>query len=256
VNSNSNFAINIYPQIAASYRLKNWLVPYVSVTGGTQLNNYEKIITENPYALPGWEVGNSRYLINLQAGIRGSINPYLSYQLNVGYNTIDDMYFFVNSEIPLINDDVAFGLFRSNFEVVYDNIKLLTFGGAISSKLGAFEALLKMQYYRYQMSEGNKAWHKPDLEFGANLRYKLTDNFIFNLDSYFRSETPVLLSGYPALTTTTPAYFNLGAMVEYRINKQLSAFVQATNLLNNNYQQYYLYYNPGMTIGAGVSIAF
>lgn len=264
VKDESDFVVNVYPKIAISYKAEDWFIPYVSATGGTRLNNYEKIITENPYILPGIEVDNSRCLIDLQAGVRGSINPYLSYQLNVGYSMIDRMYFFVNSDKPL--DPLSFmpvNPLRNHFEVEYDNIKLLTFGGAITSKLGAFEALFKMQYSHYMMNDNKKAWHKPDLELGVNLRYKLTENFIFNVDGYFRSEAPVLLeiSGWMVwppymITTTTPAYFNLGAMAEYRISRQLSAFAQITNLLNNNYQQYYLYYNPGITIGAGISIAF
>ncbi|MCL2097407.1 MAG: hypothetical protein FWH23_01430 [Bacteroidales bacterium] len=257
LNSNSNFALNVYPKMAVSYKADDWFIPYATVIGGTRLNNYEKIITENPYILPGIEVANSRYLIDIQGGIRGSINPYLSYQLSVGYSTIDSMYFFVNSDAPLFNDGVALGPLRSNFDVMYDNIKLLTFGGAVSSKLGAFEALIKMQYYRYMLNDDNKAWHRPNLEFGANLRYTIAKRFILNVDGYFRGETPILLSlNHASTTTAAPSYLNLGAMAEYIINKQISAFVQATNLLNNNYQQYYLYYNPGITVGAGVSIAF
>jgi hypothetical protein len=166
------------------------------------------------------------------------------------------MYFFINSEERLVDEVTPIGALRSNFEVVYDNIKMLTFFGSISSKLGAFEALFKMQYYHYMLNI-EKAWHRPELEFGVNLRYSITKDFMLSIDGYFRGEAPVLLNAnYAELTTTTPGYFNLGAMAEYRINKQISAFVQANNLLNKNYQQYYLYYNPGITIGAGVSVAF
>ena len=257
VNSNNNFTVNVYPKIAISYKLEDWFIPYASASGGTRLNNYEKIITENPYILPGAEVANSRYLIELQSGIRGSINPYLSYQLSMGYSEIDNMYFFVNSDEPLFNDGIARGPLRSNFDAVYDNIKFISFGGSISSKLGDFEALVKMQSYHYRMNKEDKAWHRPNFEFGMNLRYTLMKNFIFNIDGYFRGETPVLLNtDYAALTTTTPNFFNLGAMAEHRISKQISAFVQVNNLLNNKYQQYYLYYNPGIIFGGGLSIVF
>ena len=266
VNDNDDFAVNVYPKIAISYKVEDWFIPYASATGGTRLNNYEKIITENPYILPGLEVANSRYLVDLQAGIRGSINPYLSYQLNVGYSTIDNMYFFVNSTTPLLNDGIVPHYLRSNFQAMRNNINLLTLGGAVSCKLGSFEALFKMQYYHYMWSEDNplvhnKAWHRPNFEFGMNLRYKVMKNLIFNVDGYFRGETPVMrISDLPTPlevnATTTPAYFDLGLMVEYRITQQISAFAQVTNLLNNNYQQYYLYYTLGTTIGAGISVAF
>ncbi|MDR0295106.1 MAG: TonB-dependent receptor [Prevotellaceae bacterium] len=263
VNSNNNFAVNVYPKIAVSYKLEDWFIPYASVSGGTRLNNYEKIVAENPYIMPGTEVINSRYLLEFQGGVRGSINPYLSYQFNVSYSGIDSMYFFINSDKPLFNDGIASGPLRSNFEAVYDNIKLLTFSGSISSKLGAFEALIKMQYYHYMLNDDNKAWHRPNLEFGMNLRYTIMKNFILNIDGYFRGETPVgtlvplnVSPFYAPLTTTTPSFFNLGAMAEYRINQQISVFIQASNILNNNYQQYYLYYNPGMAIGGGLSVVF
>jgi len=262
VSSNNNFVVNVYPKAAISYKLEDYFIPYALVTGGTRLNSYEKIVAENPYILPGTEVANSRYLLEIQGGIRGSINPYLSYQLSMSYGAIDSMYFFVNSDEALFNDGVAPGPLRSNFEAVYDNVKFLSFGGSISSKLGDFEALVKMQYYHYKLNKEDKAWHRPNLEFGVNLRYTIMKNFILNVDGYFRGETPVLLNtNYAPLattvpTTTTPGFFNLGAMAEYRISKQVSAFVQVNNLLNNKYQQYYLYHNPGIVFGGGLSIVF
>jgi|GEM_PF-2306430 len=257
VNSNSNFSVNVYPKIALSYSVTEWFIPYASATGGTQLNNYEKIITENPYILSGTAVANSRHLINFQGGIRGNVNPFMAYQLNVGYSVIDSMYFFVNSDNSRLIMPGPPQLLCSNFQAVHDNVKLLTFGGSLSSKFGsAFEALLRAQYYQYTLTDIDEAWHRPEFELGLNLRYR-TEKFIFNVNGYFRGETPVQLnSEYDRLTTRTPGYFNLGLMAEYRISPQISAFAQVSNLLNNNYQQYYLYYNPGITFGGGFSVAF
>ncbi len=258
VYSNNEFALNIYPKAGLSVKtISTFLTPYISVSGNTTLNNYEKIINENSYILPGLDVAHTRNKFDINAGIRGSLNNYLAYQVNVGYAMIDSMYFFTNSTTPLFSDGVVSGPLRSNFDVRYDNISKLAFDLGISTKVGSFEGLLKAQYVQYSMSNEAKAWHLPNINVGLNLRYTVASKLIFNIDGTFRGEAPVWLSSdYPESATVTPAYINLGAMVEYRLNPKTSVYIQASNLLNNNYQQYYLYYNPGITVSAGFSIVF
>ncbi len=261
VHSHNKTGVYIYPQLNLSYNIiDTYLTPYLSAGGGTKLNNYAKITDENPYILPGLNVANTRYAVDLNAGIKGSINTYLAYQVNVGYAVIDSMYFYTNSTQHIFRDNAApvgQQLLRSNFDVRYDNISKLSLEAGISAKVENFEAILKGGYFQYTMSNEEKPWHLPNIEVGCNLRYTILNKLILNVNGTYRGETPVLLSSsYHVSSTVTPAYVNLNAMVEYRFSERASVYIQGTNLLNDNYQQYYLYYNPGLTFGAGFSVAF
>lgn len=254
-----NFSFNIYPEVTADYTLiERYLTTFLSAGGGTSLNNYEKITTQNPYVLPGLDAANSRCPIDLRAGIRGAISNYLSYRLHIGYAVIDSMYFFTNSNQALFEDTpLPQGPLRSNFDLRYDNVNRFSLGLDLTGKLNALEGTFKAQYNHYGMNNEESPWHLPAFETGLDLRYTALNQLILDLSGYYRSTAPVRLNNsYPVTTTTTTGYLNLDIMAEYRFNTKISAYIQASNLLNNNYQQYYLYYNPGLTIGAGFSVIF
>jgi outer membrane cobalamin receptor len=166
------------------------------------------------------------------------------------------MHFFVNSTRPLFTDAVIPGTLRSNFEVVYDDITKAALGFEFGTSLKDFEALLSAQYVQYNMDKEAEAWHRPAFESALQLRYKW-DPVIFVLDAFYRGKTPVSLPAtYAVQSTSTGNMINIGLTVEYRMTKTLSFFLQGTNLLNRNEQQYYLYYTPGITVGGGLTCSF
>jgi outer membrane receptor protein involved in Fe transport len=250
---------NFYPSLAFHFITFDGLfTPYLEVAGGSMLNNYEKIITENPYVLPGLDVSNTRTRIEGEAGARGKFSTIFAYRLSASYAMVDNMYFFVNSTEPIATDDVTNPnqYLRSNFDVLYDNISKFTAGLELSAKFRYIEAMIFSNYTKYSMDMQEKPWHKPAIEAGLQVRYKWNP-YIFTLDALYRGETPVLLpEAYAAHTTSTKAYLNLGLTAEYRITEKFSVFLQGKNLLNQHYQNYYLYYHPGITIGGGISYSF
>jgi hypothetical protein len=249
---------NLYPFLAFHFiTYDGLLIPYLEVKGGSTLHNYEGIITENPYVLPGLNVSNTRTRIKGEAGARGKFSTIFAYHLSASYAMIDNMYFFVNSTEPITTDGIIpTGKLRSNFDVVYDNISKIAVELELSAKFRDIEAMIFSNYTKYNMDMEEKAWHKPTMEVGLQARYKW-ESYIFTLDALYRGETPVLLpASYPVHTTSTKAYIDLGFMAEYRITEKFSVFLQGKNLLNQNYQNYYLYYHPGITVGCGLSYSF
>jgi hypothetical protein len=251
---------NFYPLLSFHYMAyDDLLIPYLEVTGGTTLNNYDKIITENPYVLPGLEVSNTRTRIKSEVGLKGKFSTIFAYCLKTSYTMIDSMYFFVNSTAPITTADgvISTGQLRSNFDVAYDNVSKISVGFELSAKYHNFDALLFSSYNKYNMDMEEKAWHKPSIEAGLQLRYKI-DQFIFTADVLYRGEAPVRLPAavYATSATNTKAYANLGLTAEYRITEKFSVFLQGKNLLNRHYQNYYLYYHPGITVGGGITYSF
>jgi outer membrane receptor protein involved in Fe transport len=141
---------------------------------------------------------------------------------------------------------------------MYDNISKFTVGLELSAKFRNLDAMVFSNYTHYIMDMQEKPWHKPTIEAGLQARYKVNP-CIFTLDALYRGETPVLLPAAYAehtTTTSTKAYLNLGLTAEYRITEKFSIFLQGKNLLNRPYQNYYLYYLPGITVGGGLSYSF
>jgi outer membrane receptor protein involved in Fe transport len=249
---------NFYPLLSFHYiTYDNLLIPYLEITGGTTLNNYDKIIDENPYVLPGLDVSNTRTRIKSEAGIKGKFSTIFAYCLKASYTMIDSMYFFVNSTAPITIDDATGTGLRSNFDVAYDNISKFSVGFELSAKYHNFDALFFSSYNKYNMDMEEKAWHKPSFEAGLQLRYKVS-RFIFTADALYRGEAPVRLPAevYNTSATNTKAYVNLGLAAEYRLTEKFSVFLQGKNLLNRHYQNYYLYYHPGITVGGGITYSF
>jgi hypothetical protein len=257
---NDGLNFNFYPSLSFHYITYNGLlVPYFEVSGGTTLNNYDKITAENPYVLPGLDVSNTRARIEGEAGVKGKFSTIFAYCLKASYAMVDSMYFFVNSTEP-IND--RGGLYNttgasilSNFDVAYDNVSRITASLELSAKYKNFDAMFFFNFIQHKMDTLEKAWHKPNIEAGLQACYKLK-SFIFALNTFFRGETPVLLPAAYGANTTTKAYVNLGLKVEYRITEKISVFLQGNNLLHQQYQDYYLYYHPGIIAGGGLTVSF
>jgi hypothetical protein len=254
---NSKMSYNFYPEVKISYvAIPGILIPYGEANGGTKINSYSRITDENPYLLPGIDISNTRTRIHALVGITGSVQNYLSYNIKVSYDMIDSMYFFVNSPKKIIDDIPLPGPIRSNFDVRYDNITQLAFGIDLSSKIQNFEGMLHAKYTSYNMDKEDKAWHKPSLELRLQARYKW-EQFIFSINALFRDKTPVLLpQHYNINSTETDVYINIGLSAEYRITNRFSVYIKGDNLLSRKNQQYYLYYDVGINIGAGVTCSF
>ncbi|MDR2811019.1 MAG: TonB-dependent receptor [Tannerellaceae bacterium] len=248
---------NFYPSLFFHYITYNGLaIPYLEVSGGTTLNPYDKITAENPYVLPGLDVSNTRTRIEGEAGVKGKFSTIFAYCLKVSYAMIDSMYFFVNSTEPINEGAGNTGAsILSNFDVEYDNISRITTSLELSAKYKNFDAMFFFNYNHYKLDTLENAWHKPNIEVGLQACYKW-GSFIFTLNTFFRGKTPVLLPAFYGADTAIKAYMNLGLTAEYRITEKISVFLQGNNLLHQHYQDYYLYYHPGVTVGGGLTVSF
>jgi len=62
------------------------------------------------------------------------------------------------------------------------------------------------------------------------------------------------MTGNPSVTV--PGFFDLGARVEYVVKKFFGVYVFGNNLLNTDIAYFYLYPNPGLTFGGGITLRF
>lgn len=258
----------VYPDLFVSYKIDEDLATaYFRMDGKTNLNNYSAVALENPYILPGWCLDNSYDRFAITLGLRGSLNKKLNYNAFISYRMVDNMYFYVNSQIPV--DTTASPLIstiRNNFTAYTDSTTAcFTAGLDLGLMLRNFELNARVQYHGYGLDQVKKAWHKPAFELGLTGRYTY-NQWIFSLGGYVRGAVPVVINKWnPLSSTISPdnyieteikTYFDLSFMAEYRWKNWISFFLQGSDLLNSRYQNYYLYYTQGITIGGGVTLKF
>jgi hypothetical protein len=217
-----SFQINIIEEI---------LIPYFGIDGYLDIHNYQNIANENPFITPGLNVTYSNNRFIAYAGLKGKLSFKSTYRFDAVYSIIDGMHFFVNDTL---NND-----YENQFTVVYDDMEQIKYHGEIGIDLSEkLNILLKGNYYKYVMTDEEKAWHKPEYNIDLNCSYNLKNKILVDIDliaigkRYAKSydESMEFYKLDPVID------LNLG--IEYRYSKILSAFL---NLYNITSSQYYIW---------------
>lgn len=74
------------------------------------------------------------------------------------------------------------------------------------------------------------------------------------LDGVSKRSNQIIVDGKPQ-TKEMPGYMDIHARVDYRLSGKGRIWIQGSNLLNNQYQQWYGYKNYGTTIMGGLSLS-
>ncbi len=216
-----------YPRASLQFSVvERILVPYVGIDGQANLVTYDRLSDENPYVIPA----SSSEIIDMlfvYAGIKGLFNSKSGFNLNVSYNIINHMPFFINDST---------GKYDNRFKVIQDDVELLKYSGEVYYTPGEnLHLILSGIFYGYTGSDEKKAWHKPDVElvFQAryNLKKKIYANFNMNLigtryaKPYDTLQNPVRLD----------PVFDVNLGLEYRYSKILSLFAEMYNLTASKY---------------------
>jgi hypothetical protein len=256
-------SLYVFPNISFAAKWSDYFTAYVKMNGQTTINTYQKTALENPYILPGLVVDNSLTPFDVTIGGKGRVFDIVGYNVFGAYTYSDNLYFYANSTQPLNSDpsdSFVTDYLRNNFEVVYNKTHQFTIGADVDYTIAGFEAAVRGRYYLYSFNQhipGFKAWHKPSWEINGDLRYKY-DEFTFGLSIYARGSSPVRYQSPETgpIAATLKPYADVSLQVEYKFYKWLSAFVYGNNLLNQHYQNYYLYFHHGISGGAGVNLVF
>lgn len=225
----------------------DWLTLYAKMEGTQRLNTYQERMRENP-----WVFANEKYdaIIpwHMQAGLTGTLGDRFHYNLYGSYRYTKNQFFYGTQN----NTQGYPGL----YDLHYANETRYTAGGSLSFRSDPFEAGVTGEWHHYALSSGNSPWHKPVWEVSGYARYNWRERIIINATGYWRDAcfAPSWIDGAPDVTV--PGFFDLGVRMEYVMNRFLSAYVFGSNLLNKDISYFYLYPNPGLTFGGGVTFRF
>ncbi len=261
----SNFYI--YPQVTASYRLLDDLViVYGGVSGQLTQNSYADFVDNNPYVSPTLTIQPTDQQYDASIGFKGQLFPNLSYNIRGSYSAENRKPLFKLNPQNSFRDDEKGYYYGNSFEVFYDDVKTLGIFGELNVDVNRnFTLGINASVYQYDTETDNPAWNLPNLRGSLFMDYQIDEQWFMGANIFFVGEREDLSadvipnaqpSDYPASILTLDSYFDANAHIGYRLSDQLSVFAKASNLANNDYQQWANFRVQSLQILAGVTYKF
>lgn len=264
-NSDSNFYI--YPAVTASYRLLDQLaIVYGGLEGELKQNSYYGFVENNPYVSPTLNIVPSDTKYDGYVGLKGQLLPTLSYNIKASYTAEDRSPLFKLNPQNTFRDDEKGYYYGNSFEVFYDDIKTVGVFGELNVDVNRnFTLGVNAEYYNYSTETDNPAWNRPDLKGSLFMDYQIGEKWYAGANLFYVGEREDVAtiadqtgipSNFAAEIITLDSFFDANAHLGYRWNKQLSIFVKAANIANNNYQRWANYPVQGLQILGGLTYKF
>lgn len=224
------------------------LKAYVEISGNRSINSFRSLAGINPFMISTPIIYYTDELVKIGGGITGNAG---------GLNFLAEAYYSYLNDMPLFVTDTLLVL-QNRFEVIYDDINLLKIKASLGFvQVNQFSARLMAAYYHYIPKDEVKAWQMPNFEVGLDAGYTFLEKYTIRASvlalgsKYARTYeegkiVPVKVSGA----------FDLGLGFEYQVNKMISAYIDASNILNQHYQRWYQYPVQGIQVIAGVKLTF
>jgi len=246
VDQSREGSVNLYPRADFEFNIvPGVLVPYMGINGYREVNNYGKILFENPFLTPGTTLQNTNHAMIVFAGLKGRYSNIVSYNVKGSYDKADGMYFFRNDSSNIL---------RNKFVADYDNASVFSLGAEVSwHQSEKLQFLLKANMYEYQLDSLEHPWHRPAFEASVSADYNLRDKILVGTDIFYTGKryAPGTLSNVVNLN----GYLDANLLVEYRYKKTLSFFLRINNLTASRYQIWNQYPAQRLQFLAGFSYA-
>lgn len=264
-NSENNFYI--YPAVTASYRvIDENVIAYGGIEGELKQNSYHDFVDDNPYVSPTLDILPTDQQYEGYLGLKGQLTSNVGYNIKGSYMAENRRPLFFLNPINLFRDDEKSYFYGNSFQVFYDDVKTLGLFGEINVDVNRnFSLGVNAEFYDYDTETDNPAWNLPSIKGSLFMDYQITDQWYMGANLFYVGERDDLISqaidaappsDFPATIVTLDGFFDANAHVGYRFNEQLSIFVKASNIANNNYQRWANFRVQGFQALAGVSYKF
>jgi len=234
----------IYPNITASYRLVDELmIAFGGLEGGLIQNSYYDFAQANPFVSPTLFIAPTDQKYNASVGLKGKLSNSMSYSVSGHYvNERNKALYRANPVLGGAIEDYQYG---NSFGMVYDDVKTFSFAGELNVDVNRnFKLGIKAEYFSYNTDNQAEAWNLPDMQASLFMDYQIDKNWFAGAglfyvgerkDQFFEVGTLVLPIEE---TITLDSYFDANAHVGYRLNDQLSFYLKANNIANQDYQRW------------------
>jgi len=220
------------------------LTVFAGVTGDLHQYSQTEFYKKNPYLSLQNSIHPRLTPYNIFGGFNGAFSSSFSYEVILGVQKINN-YGFYNYHPE--------GTTIGNYNVVYDDMTQSYFKTGFNIGVGKkFDLKLNLTYMQNHTDQLKKPLLLPDFDFKSIFIFKPTEKLNFNLTLNSVGKRSYQVDSDKSLN----AYTDLNLGVRYNINKQFTAFVNAYNILNHDYQIFYLYPVQKLQIMAGAAYRF
>lgn len=252
----------IYPKLEGSYRInQDNLIAFGGVDGGLDQNTYQGFAQINPFVAPISIIAPTNRQYDAFLGIKGG-NYGLSYSTKVSFTSQENNPFFTSS--TAFTDGSANQAFNyaNAFAIVYDDLTTTAVDVEIDYSFNTkFNIGLHANYSNYNTSNLEEAWNLPTTSATLFTKYNLNNKWAF-LGSVFyvgerKDNSLSVMIPEPGIgVETISSFVDANFSVQYKINSQLHAFVEANNMFGGNYQRWLNYPVQDLQILGGVTFQF
>lgn len=235
----------LLPDIRAAYTISNTqLTIFAGWQGLLAQNAYEQISTRNPY-LSNLYALQQTHTDEVFGGMQTYIGNHISFSGKVSWWQYENM--------PLMMNDTLSDIRK--FVVVYDKVNAFSLQGAVRYHIGhVLSAGVSIIYTSYNTTVNKRPWHEPGLRMNADVLVQPIPGL--TITAYLSAMDEIYSLDKGNKTVKLNSTFDLGAGAEYSFIPRLSAFVNANNIFNNQYERWYGYRVYGFNIFAGVRLKF
>ena len=260
---NNNNQLLIYPKINASFNVVDDLMLfYVGAEGNLEQNTYSDFVNENPFVSPRLTIAPTDKQYDLFAGLKGKLTNNISYNIRGSYVNERNKALFKSNEYA--NSTMKEGYTLGNsFEVVYDDMKTLSFYGELKADLSEKLSLgINGTFSSYTNNIQKEAWNLPAIKLDSKIDFIISEKWYAGANVFFvgeRKEEQSYMTSLvidPRVVKNLAGYFDVNTHVGFKYSEKLTAFLRANNITNQNYQKWLNYPVQGLQVVLGANYKF
>ena len=260
---NNNNQLLIYPKINASFNVVDYLMLfYVGAEGNLEQNTYSDFANENPFVSPRLTIAPTDKQYDLFAGLKGKLTNEISYNIRGSYVNERNKALFKSNEYA--NSTMKEGYTLGNsFEVVYDDMKTLSFYGELKADLSEKVSLgINGTFSSYTNDIQKEAWNLPAIKLDSKIDFIISEKWYAGANLFFvgeRKEEQSYMTSLvidPRVVKNLAGYFDVNTHVGFKYSEKLTAFLRANNITNQNYQKWLNYPVQGLQVVLGANYKF
>ncbi|MEY2937844.1 MAG: hypothetical protein RL062_433 [Bacteroidota bacterium] len=254
----SKFYVNPYLEVEKTLTGLN-LKLYGGIDGGLKKNSFRRMNSYMPFTGDSVSIKNTYEQFNGYLGIKGKITENAEFALDFGGNSSSNFALVVSRADSMNVAGKKKSMMDSlgTLQFIYADVNSVYFRSMVKYKVGEqLKLSANAKVISYNVDRNDYAWHLPSLTYGVNGQYYLGKSIEIQcgLDGVSKRRNQVIVDGKPQ-TKEMPGYMDIHARLDYRLSGKGRIWIQGSNLLNNQYQQWYGYKNYGLTVMGGLSLS-
>ncbi|MGM0566422.1 MAG: hypothetical protein ACQESX_06685 [Bacteroidota bacterium] len=219
-----------------------------AVSGKKVHQSFRELSSRNPFIKSDITREFTTHKIDAFGALSGNIARGVDFNIKVSYLEAENY--------PLFITDYS-KAFENEFEIAYDDVSRLTYGGSLSVKVtDRFLLDATVRYNDYTTTSENRAWHLPELELESSVSYSPVMKMPLNFRLKATSLNGRVATDSNGNVVELDDIFDLGFEVLYEHSSSLGVFLEINNLLSQEQSLWYQYPSYGINAMAGVSYSF